>query len=297
MPISNVLTPQLVLDHKCLLGEGPVWDFHNNTICWIDILGGQIHQYSIDKKTHFIIPVHRMIGSMAICNDGNFIAAVKDGFAFISRDGKNIDKITDPESHLPGNRFNDGKCDPLGRFWAGTMSLSEEPKAGSLYMIDKDLKVTKKLGGSTISNGLAWSSDRKTVYYIDTPTSQIVSFDYDESTGEISDRKVVMKIAAADGYPDGMTIDSEGMLWVAHWDGWQVSRWDPSTGEKILKITMPVARVTSCTFGGPSLEDLYITTARKELTEEQLKAQPLAGGLFVIKESGFKGMRAKEFIR
>jgi len=291
------LSPQLVLDHKCLLGEGPVWDFKKKIICWIDILRGEIHQYSPEKKNHFVIPVNQVIGCIALCNDGGFIAARKNGFAFISRDGKIIEEINDPESHLPGNRFNDGKCDPTGRFWAGTMSLAEENGAGSLYTIDTALKVTKKLGGSTISNGLAWTSDKKILYYIDTPTSQIFSFDYDDASGNITNRKSIIKIAAEDGFPDGMTIDSEGMVWVAHWDGWQVSRWNPLTGEKLLRVAMPVARVTSCTFGGDALQDLYITTASKELTEEQLKQQPLAGSLFVLENCSVKGLPTVEFIR
>ncbi len=295
--VNDSSKAEVVLDYKCLLGEGPVWDAKRKVICWIDILNGHIHQYSIESKKHTTIQLNEMVGSIAICSDGTFIAGLKSGFAFIDRESKKIQRITDPEAHLPNNRFNDGKVDPEGRFWAGTLSLTEEPKAGNLYVLEKDLSVSKKIGSVTISNGLAWSPDQKTMYYIDTPTSEIVSFHYEKGTGEISDRKVIIKIPRQDGYPDGMTIDSEGMLWIAHWDGWQVSRWNPQTGEKINKISMPVARVTSCTFGGDNLEDLYITTARKELTEEQLEKQPLAGSLFVLRNCGAKGMPAFEFER
>ncbi|NOT76223.1 MAG: SMP-30/gluconolactonase/LRE family protein [Cyclobacteriaceae bacterium] len=289
------LKPEVVLDYKCLLGEGPVWDSQRNVICWIDILNGNIHQYSPESKKHETFPMGQMIGSFSICTNGNFLAALKNGFAFVDRQSGSIENIIDPESDKPGNRFNDGKCDPQGRFWAGTLALSEEKGAGSLYTLDRDLTVTKKLSDVTISNGLAWTGDQQTLYYIDTPTSSIFSFSFEKDTGKISDRKVIIKIPTSDGYPDGMSIDAEGMLWIAHWDGWQLSRWNPSTGEKLLKINMPVARVTSCTFGGDNFEDLYITTARKELTEEQLAKQPLAGSLFVIKKSGFKGVRAIPF--
>jgi len=286
----------VVIEHKCELGEGPLWDVKHKVICWIDILKGEIHQYSPQQKLHNIIEVHQMIGSAALCTNGNFIAALQKGFGFIDRISGKVTMIADPESQLPNNRFNEGKCDPGGRFWAGTMSLSEDAQAGSVYVAEKDLSVTKKIENVTISNGMAWSKDHHTFYYIDTPTSEISAYDYDKSTGHISNKKTIIKVAKEDGCPDGMTIDNEGMLWIAHWDGWQIARWNPVTGQKLYQITMPVARVTSCTFGGENLDDLYITTARKGLTEDELQKQPLAGSLFVIKKCGFKGMPAFEFI-
>lgn len=284
-----------VVEHKCLLGEGPVWDAQRNMIYWVDILNGEIHEFSLEKKTHKTIPVHQMIGAVAICTNGNFIAALQNGFAFIDRISGKIKIIEDPESHLTGNRFNDGKCDPVGRFWAGTMPLKDEPNMGNVYSIKNDLKPAKKIEGVSISNGMAWSLDHQTFYYIDTPTLEITSYDYEKNTGHISNKRVVIKIAEEDGYPDGMTIDSEGMLWVAHWDGWQVTRWNPGSGEKLYSIKLPVSRVTSCTFGGEGLNDLYITSAKIGLTEDELKEQPLAGSLFVVHNCGFKGMPAFEF--
>ena len=286
---------EIVLEHTCLLGEGSVWDEEENIICWIDILNGELHQFSPVLNTHSIITVHEMIGSFALCTNGNFIAALQNGFAFIDRKTGAINKITDPEVDLPGNRFNEGKCDPAGRFWAGTMSLLESPDAGSVYMLDKDLVVTKKIGQVSISNGKAWSKDCRTFYYIDTPTYTVVAYEYDNISGEITNKKVVIKIPETEGYPDGMTIDEEGMLWIAHWDGWQVARWNPATGEKLYTIKIPVAKVTSCTFGGADLNDLYITTAKVDLTEMELKQQPLAGGIFVVPNCGFKGLPAVKF--
>jgi sugar lactone lactonase YvrE len=287
----------VVLPHHCLLGEGPVWDAKRKVICWVDILQGEIHEYSPQSKSHKTIAVHKMIGAAVICTDGNFAVALRNGLGFVNRESGEVTMIADPENDIPGNRFNDGKCDPAGRFWAGTMSHTDEPEKGSLYVLDTDLSVTKKIANVSISNGLAWSLNEQTFYYIDTPTYTVVAYDYDKSTGEISNKRIVISIPMEDGSPDGMTMDNQGMLWVAHWDGWQITRWDPNTGEKLFHFQMPVARVTSCAFGGENLEDLYITSARIGLTEAQLTEQPLAGSLFVIKNIGYTGLESFEFRR
>ena len=295
--MSTTLNPsyKVVLPHTCALGEGPVWDDVRKTICWVDILNGVIHEFSPKQNTHKTIPVHQMIGAVAVCTEGNFIAALQNGFAFIDRKSGEIKLLEDPELHLPANRFNDGKCDPAGRFWAGTMSLADEPGAGNVYVIQNGLVPEKKIEAVTISNGMAWSLNHQTFYYIDTPTFEITAYDYEKLTGHISNKRTIIKIANEDGYPDGMTIDNEGMLWIAHWDGWQVTRWNPDSGEKLAIIKLPVAKITSCTFGGENLDDLYITTAKVNLTEMELQEQPLAGSLFVIPHCGFKGMPAFEF--
>jgi sugar lactone lactonase YvrE len=203
--------------------------------------------------------------------------------------------IANPEGHLPNNRFNDGKCDPAGRFWAGTMSINEEPNTGNVYMLGVDLSFEKKISGVSISNGMAWSADQRTFYYIDTPSFEVAAYSYDKTTGNISNKTTIMKILKEEGNPDGMTIDNEGMLWIAHWDGWQITRRDPQTGEKLLQISLPVSRVTSCCFGGENFADLYITSAREGLSDEDLQKQPLAGSLFVIRNCGYKGIPGFEF--
>jgi len=293
--MQKEISIETVIHHACLLGEGPVWDAKRNVICWIDILKGEIHQFSPEHKTHKIIPVHQKIGAVLICKDGNFLAALQNGFAIINRGNGLIEMIADPEEHLPGNRLNDGKCDPAGRFWVGSMSMDEASGAGSVYVLEKDLYISKKIENVTIPNGMAWSLNHQTFYFIDTPTYEVVAYDYDKNTGSISNKRTIIKIAKEDGFPDGMTIDSEGMLWIAHWEGWQVIRWNPATGEKIVAIKLPIAKVTSCTFGGKNLEDLYITSAKIGLSENELAQQPLAGYLFVIKDCGFKGISAVEF--
>jgi sugar lactone lactonase YvrE len=277
---------EVAIIHECLLGEGPVWDEKTNTICWVDIINGDIHELNPAIGSFKTIKVKHMIGAVAICTNGDFLAALKGGLGIVERETGKLNLFSDPESHLPNNRFNDGKCDPEGRFWVGTMSINESPNAGSLYVLDMNNQVAKKIEHTTISNGMAWSLDHQTFYYIDTPTLKVVAYDYEKSSGIITNPRIVITIDEKDGYPDGMTIDAEGMLWIAHWGGWQLTRWDPLTSEKLFSIPLPVANVTSCTFGGENLQDLYITTAKKGLNEEELAQQPLAGNLFVWKNSG-----------
>jgi sugar lactone lactonase YvrE len=288
----NVTT---ALQHRSTLGEGPVWDIKTGTICWVDILKGEIHEFNPVSGFFHTIKVHQYVGAVALCNDGNFLAALKNGLAIINRGTGKLNWLAHPEPHLPNNRLNDGKADPLGRFWVGTMSVDELPGAGGLYMLGRKQDISKKISNTTISNGMAWSSDHQIFYYIDTPTLAIVAYDHNKNDGEIANPRTVITFAEEDGYPDGMTIDSEGMLWIAHWNGWQVTRWDPATGEKLFSLPLPVANVTSCTFGGNELTDLYITTAKKGLNVAALEKQPLAGSLFVWKNTGYSGMPAFEF--
>jgi len=279
---------QVITNQKYELAEGPVWDARSQSIYWVDILKGALHEFNFQNSNHHTYSINEMIGSFALCKNGKMVIATQSGFGFLDRATGNLSKAVDTENHLPNNRFNDGKCDPQGRFWAGTMSLNEEPNAGSLYAFENNI-VQKKIENVTISNGLAWSIDHKTMYYIDTPTFEVVAYKFEKKTGCISDRQVALKIPIEDGFPDGMTIDDEGMLWIAHWDGWQVTRWNPNTGKKLLCIKLPASKITSCTFGGKDLTDLFITSAYVGLSEDELKAQPLAGSLFVIRNCGFKG--------
>jgi sugar lactone lactonase YvrE len=221
--------------------------------------------------------------------NSNIIAALQEGIVIIDRSTGEKQIISTPEINIPSNRFNDGKCSPDGHFWAGSMSLNETDPSGFLYSIDGDYNIHQHEKGLTISNGLCWSLDKKYFYFIDTPTLQVVRYDY--SNGSIQNKQSIIHIdAAKDGYPDGMTIDTEGKLWIAHWGGWQVTRWDPSTGEKLDAVKLPVSQVTSICFGGAGFDEMFVTSARRGLTEEQLIREPLAGGTFQIKNTGFKGL-------
>ena len=287
---------ELVTDHTCLLGEGPVWSSVAGSILWVDILRGEIHRFSIALNEHEVMRVGQKVGAIALRASGGLIAALQNGFAGIDLENKTVHPIADPESHLPDNRFNDGKCDPAGRFWAGTMDdVNAKKGVGTLYVLNSNLSHSVRIREVTCSNGLAWSPNQNTLYYIDTATRQVVSYHYDIGSGSIRNRKVAFAIPEDEGYPDGMTIDTEGMLWIAHWEAGKISRREPGTGRVLASISLPASRITSCTFGGDNLDDLYVTSARVGLTERQLKEQPLSGSLFVIKNSGFKGLDAVAF--
>jgi len=204
--------------------------------------------------------------------------------------------IVNPEEDVPNNRLNDGKVCPGGRFYAGSIDVpdAQKEKAG-FYVLDIDHKVRKLLDKVTISNGLIWSHDNKTMYYIDSPLRRIDEFDYDIKTGDISNRRVLIAIPPGDDVPDGMTIDVDGNLWVAHWGGSKITQWNPKTKELLRTIPVPASRVTAMSFGGPNLEDLYITSARVGLSDEALAKEPLAGSLFVVKP-GVRGVPANEYL-
>ena len=271
-----------VLDAKATLGEGPVWDDRESVLWWVDIDGCAIHRYdpATDLDTH--CSVGEKVGAAVPRAKGGLVAAVVNGFVEVDFDKASVNPVVDPEAGSNRNRFNDGKCDPAGRFWAGTMNVDGSGPVGALYRLDADRTVHTMVTGVGTSNGLAWSTDGDTMYYIDTPTRRVDAFDYDVKTGEIRNRRKVVEIPDGQGYPDGMSIDDEGKLWVAHWGGWRVARWDPNTGQKLGEIKLPAAHVTSCAFGGPHRKTLYITTARTGLNEAGLKEQPLAGGVFAI---------------
>jgi len=292
--MSSQSAPEIVLDHVCELGEGPVWDEVNQRILWLDIKKGLIHQYNINSGLHSFFNVGEMVGSIALRESGGFIAGLENGIAFINVEKNSVQHIINPEEGL-GNRFNDGKCDAAGRFWVGTMSKKEEENKGNLYVMETDLSVKKKIENVTISNGIAWNADNTIMYYINTPTDYIFAFDFNIETGEINTQRVVIDLTHESGHADGMTIDEEGMLWIAFYGGWRVARYDPNTGNLLQQLELPVENVSCCTFGGADLNDLYVTTVSQNMSEELLKQQPHAGKLFVVKNCGVKGLLPKKF--
>ena len=276
--------------HKCILGEGPVWDVKNQRILWVDIAQGDIHQLHPDTGGHHVYKTGQTTGALVLKESGTLLTAMEHGFFEINLETQTQSHISDPEQHLPDNRFNDGKCDPAGRFWAGTMSVKDEPGAGTLYCLEKDLSVSVKVRGVGCSNGLAWSPDQRKFYYIDSLAQNVVAYDYDSITSAISNARIILEIPRQTGIPDGMTIDSEGMLWIAIWGGSKIIRVNPATGTILHEIYLPVTQVTSCTFGGKNLRDLYITTAHIGLTATELQDQPLAGTLLVCRNTAFEGL-------
>ena len=284
-----------VCDHPSILGEGPVWDPEKQAILWVDIVSCCIHEYNTGRASLHTIPTVSMPGAIALRENGHLVAALQNGFAFINRFTGQQHLIHDPEVHIPTNRFNDGKCDPFGRFWAGSMSLNEKDPSGSMYMLDSHLQPKAMFKGATISNGLCWTPDCRNMYYIDTPTLRVDRFDVVPESGQLSNRTTVIQIAEKDGFPDGMTMDAEGMLWIAHWGGWQITRWNPQTGEQLTSIHLPASQITSLCFGGEKLDEIYVTSARRGLNEVQLSEEPWAGCTFLIRNSGFTGLPAHTF--
>ncbi|MCZ8517329.1 SMP-30/gluconolactonase/LRE family protein [Paenibacillus filicis] len=274
--------PKLMVDARSVLGEGPSWDERSNVLYWVDIAGECLHIYNPSTNENAVVNIGQPIGAVAPCKSGGIVMALQHGFYSYDFDKRMMSFIVDPEADLPYNRFNDGKCDAKGRFWAGTMRVNKDvPNQGSLYCLDTDFTVRRVLSNLTISNGLGWSPDNQTMYYIDSATRKIMAYDFDLLSAELSNPRVAVDATGGIGGPDGMTVDEEGMIWAAIWDGYCVKRFNPDTGETLEIVSVPAARVTSCVFGGSGLSDLYITTARFGLSEQMLLEQPHAGGLFV----------------
>lgn len=288
-------TAMLVLDTKSVLGEGPIWNDETHQLYWVDIERRQLHLYTpgVDKLQSF--PTEERIGTVVPIASGGALVALQNGIFSMDLSNGDMTLINNPLDTVSNVRFNDGKCDPVGRFWVGSMTMNGETGSASLYVMNDRHEVKKVLDNVTISNGIAWSLDQKTMYYIDTPTMQIRAFDYDVATGDISNPRVVVSVPEGAGAPDGMTIDEEGMLWVGMWGGSAVARFNPENGELMQKIEVPAPNVTACAFGGKDLDTLYITTATQGMNAEQLKQYPKAGGLFAA-VPGVKGVPANFYV-
>ena len=286
--------PELVLDARALLGEGAIWDARRGVLHWVDIEGFLVHTFDPRTGRDRAVPVGEHVGCLAPRARGGLVVALRRGLAVLDPETGALEPRVAPPGHLPEVRFNDGRTDPQGRLWAGTMELSFRPGAASLWRLDPDWSLHRMVEGVTISNGLAWTRDAATLYYIDTPTRAVVAYDYDRTTGAIAGGRVVVRVPEAMGFPDGMTIDSSDNLWIAQWDGGCVSCWDPRGGRPLERIEVPARRVTSCAFGGPGLDELYITTARNGLDPATLTREPLSGGLFRV-QPGVSGLASVEF--
>jgi sugar lactone lactonase YvrE len=277
-----------------LLGEGPLWSPREAALYWVDIKAPALHRYrpSDGDTTSWTMP--EPIGwVIERANGEGFVAGFKDrGFAFLTPGTMAPETIGQPEPDYPDNRFNDAKADAAGRIWAGTMDDNEREASGALYRLDPDLEWYRMDRGYTVTNGPAISPDQRRLYHTDTFEGTVYAFDLADN-GKLSNKRAFVTIPEGDGYPDGMTCDAEGGLWVAHWGGWRVTRFTPG-GEVDRVIEMPVAQVTSCTFGGPDLDRLYVTSASVGLDEEDREEQPLAGGLFEV-VPGVKGLPAGQF--
>lgn len=281
-----MITPEIVGTHVSQWGEGPIW--HANRLLYVDIEAHKILSFDPKSGKETIWDVGQRVGTVVPRAKGGLVWAGDDGLFFFNESSGASTAITDPEPNLPDNRFNDGKCDPAGRFWAGTICLKKRPE-GSLYVLHTDLRVEKKFGPVTNSNGIIWTKDASTMYYIDTPSKKVRAFDFDNATGSISHERIVWDTSDDPSSPDGMTIDSEDRLWIAFCHGAKVVCFDPATKRIEEQIDFPCIETTACAFGGDDLGDLYITTGIKPGLEEAT-----AGRLFVCRP-GARGVPSFAF--
>ena len=270
------------------LGEGPIWSANTNSVTWTDITQNTFHTADIDTGKTMSFGVPSMVGAIAHSKDGGYIAATQKGFARIGVDGK----YSPLHSFLPDDmRMNDGKVDPSGRFWAGSMALSFEKGRGSLYVLEKDNSYRSILDDITLSNGMGWSPDAQYFYYIDSVPGVLKRFDYDLYTGHISNPKDLITFDSSSGIPDGMSMSSDGKIVVALWDGGRIEIYEPS-GEKVSEITLGVSRPTSCTFAGPNRDILIVSTASQGIDRAD---EPLAGKILAVTGTGLSGLPTQQY--
>jgi sugar lactone lactonase YvrE len=274
---------KLIFDAKAKLGEGPAWDAATQTLYWVDILNKRIY-----AGTELLVELDELVGFAAPCKNGHLLVGKRFQFVDLDPATKQETLRVTLDSELPTNRLNDGKCDPAGRLIAGTMDMNETDPNGTLYSFDGK-QATPLLDRITISNGLAWSPDHKTFYYIDTPTREVKAFDYDLASGQIANPRVAIELGDTPGWPDGMTSDTDGNLWIAMWGGAQVTKWDPNSSKLLDQFAVPALHTSCPVFGGKDMNELYITSARKGMSEAELMEYPLSGGLFKI-ETKVTGM-------
>jgi len=285
---------EIAADVTNILGESPFWDEVSGALWWVDIKQCRLYRRREETAVVDMWTLPRAATVVTSIQDSkDMLLACTGALMRFNVDSGECVEVSPFEADLVGNRPNDGKCDPQGRLWVGSMDDAEEHNNGTLYRIDKDLSVTSVLGGLGIPNTLEWSADRKIFYFADSRQQTIWAFDYDNSTGAIENRRVFASLKGTGFYPDGSAIDAEGFLWNAQWNGWRVVRYAPD-GSIDRVVDLPVACPTSCMFGGDNLQTLFVTSARVGQSEAALARQPHAGDVFML-APGVKGLRQTAF--
>ena len=269
---------ECVLDAKASLGEGPVWSVDEQVLYWVDINAPSLNRFDPLSGANRSWPQTQSIGSFALRASGGFLAALRDGIWFLDSEGKPQRKLAPAPYDPAHHRFNDGRTDPQGRFWVGSMNEKRDASTGCLYRFDTDFKLTAMVSGIMISNGLAWSPDSRTMYHSDTPAGKISAWDFEPQSGAISNQRLF----AESNRPDGAAVDREGCYWSAVYGGGKVVRFSPR-GELIAEYTLPALCPTMCAFGGPDLKTLYVTSARQRRDAEELARLPQSGGIFAMR--------------
>lgn len=278
-----------------MLGEGPLWLADEETVCWVDILKNEVYTYCIVeaqmRSYAYAEPVTLLVESTA---KQQLVVAMKGGIGRIDLETGQLTKLKDLEIDKPNSRTNDGGVDSKGRLWVGTMDLHFQEGAGSLYLLTEKGFVPK-IEKTTIANGLVWSKDGRTMYFIDSPLKTVKAYRFEGENASLELIGDVVRIPEELGAPDGMAIDEDGMLWIAHYGGYSVGKWNPNNGELLEKISIPAPNVTACCFGGADMRTLFITTARQEMSEKELEDYPLSGSLFCV-ETDVSGVRKNKLI-
>ncbi|HZP93698.1 MAG TPA: SMP-30/gluconolactonase/LRE family protein [Burkholderiales bacterium] len=278
----NASAPRVAVPARNLVGESPVWSVAEQALYWVDVEGKRVQRWdpATNRVRHW--DMGEATGSIGLRRGGGLVAAIRTGFVFLDTETGTLRPIADPESDKADTRFNDGKVDRRGRFWAGTRNFRDHSRAdGCLYRLDPQLSIHRLLDGIRCPNGIAWSPDDRTMYLCDTWIRCIFAFDFDADEGVPHNRRLFKELFPEQGYPDGLTVDSEGFLWNAHYDGWRITRYAPD-GRVDRIIAMPVQHVTSLAFGGPGLRTLFVTSSHLRLTDAARAAQPLAGHVFAL---------------
>ena len=290
--MSEKMYAELALKLECNVGEGPFWDDVKQDLYFVDIMNKQIKMFSPTSKLVETVQFNQEIGAVFLDQKSNLIVAARDGIFAASRDGVLETSLAPIELERTSIRTNDAKCDANGRMWVGTMAFDFTPGVAALFSFDS--KVLKEVVPDlTVSNGIGWSLDKKTMYFIDSPTKRVDSFDFDIESGELRNRRPFVLLSDLDAFPDGLTTDEDGGVWVALFGGGEGRRFD-SQGTLTHIVEIPVKQVTSCCFGGGDMSDLYITTAQNGMDSDSLIREPLAGSLFRVKTS-FKGSKSNRY--
>lgn len=283
---------EVAIRGEALLGEGPRWDAATRRLLWVDIEAGVLHVSDPASGDDRAIPLGNRVGAAAPMHSGGVLVALADRLAAVDLDDESLRTLVEIP-HGPEMRLNDGACDPMGRFWVGSVALDFAPGVAALYRYSPDGSLERVVEDVTISNGLGWSADGTSMYYVDSMAYRVDVFDFDLVLGAISGRRPFATIERGAGIPDGIAVDDEGGVWVALWGGAAVRRYGPD-GELDRVLTVPADQVTACCFGGEHGRSLYITSATHQLTPEQRSRQPLAGNVFIT-DVGITGPPAQPF--